>query len=333
MLKFFRNPIPSSVAFLFLFTIGIKLWAFAHPVLPQAQDYQLVWSWILDICALFLGKSALAFTIFAALNVVLQALLINHIADKYRLYHYTTFLPAMSYVLLTSIISYFNFFSAGLVANWFIILSLRLIFSLEGKDDMRKQAFNIGLLLSLAALIEPPYLAMLPGVIIAIISLGSYKRHDWLVTLAGFITPLYFYAAALFVTGHTALYKSFDNFSFTYPLVFKNLSPLIIAAGILILWGIAGAYYLSIYLQKMLLPIKKLWGIIILLSVCAGISTIFSFGSGIHVWMIALVYLSFIFANPFYETNRKWLVNSLFYIIVAITIIIQWWGDSIIFIH
>ncbi len=332
MLKLFRNSSPFSVIILLLLTIVIKFWALTHPQLPVVPETAFVWGWIMELLSGIFGYSAVVFTFLAVVNVLIQGLLLNRVADFGRLFHQTSFLPAVSYILLTGIIPAFNFFSAPLIANWFVIIALYLIFSAQGREEARRQFFNIGFVLSLAALIYFPYIILLLGAVIAAAFLTPVKASGVMIILMGFITPLYFLAGILFLADHWPLLFILPQGRFNYPLVFENLSPVIIAMIILVLWVVSALYYLRLYMQKMIASARSAWWAIGVMALCAAGSTAWSFGNDITGWMAFLVFASLIFANPFFETGRKWMINILFYCIIGITLWVQWFPDIFLFI-
>lgn len=280
---------------------------------------------------LFFGKSAFAFTFFAILNILGQAFYINHLADRHRLYHHTSFLPAASYVMATSLITAFNYFSAALVANWLLIISLSLVLDCYGKIDARKPLFNIGFYLSLAGLIYFPYAIVFVAAVVGLAMMRPLKPLEWVITLLGFLTPIYFTAAALFLMDHFDYFLQLPLVKIAYPIIFKNLSVIVIAVVVLIVWGIIAGIYLNNYYQKMLQQIKKSWGVILLYTVFAAMSSFISFGNDIAGFIALLAIASLIFANPFFESRKKWIANTLFYCIIAIALALQWMADMINF--
>lgn len=332
MLKLFRNSSPFSVIILLLLTIGIKFRALTHPQLPEAAEAAFLWKWILQFLSEIWGHSATAFTLVALITVLLQGLLLNRIADFGRLYHQSSLLPAVSYIILTGIIPEFNYFSAALIANWFVIIALYQVLSAQGREEVRRQLFNAGFVLALAALIYFPYAVLLLGIIIALAILTPMKASGWMITLLGFITPFYFLAGILFLTDQWSVLPAWPVGCLNYPLVFHNLSPVLLAVALLLVWGVIALLSLRGYMQKMIVSIRSAWWAIFIMAFCAAAATIWAFGNDITAWMAFLVFASLIFANPFFETGRKWLTYILFYAIIVITLWLQWFPDKIIFI-
>jgi len=332
VLKLFRNSSPFSVIILLLLTIGIKFQALTHPQLPEAAEAAFLWKWILQFLAEIWGNSATAFTLVALITVFFQGLLLNRIADFGRLYHQNSLLPAATYILLSSIIPEFNYCSAPLIANWLVIVALYQMFSTQGKEEVRRQLFNIGFLISLAALIYFPYAVLLLGVIIALSILIPMKTSGWMIILMGFFTPIYFLAGILFLFDLWYVLPSWPIGSLNYPLVLNNLSLVIIAVSILLIWGITSLVYLRGYMQKMIVTVRNSWWAVFVMTLSTATATIWTFGNDITAWMAFLVFASLIFANPFFDTGRKWLTYILFYAIIVITLWLQWFPDKIIFI-
>lgn len=331
MLKLFRNPSPFSIVFLFLFTIGIRFWSLTHPQLPVVENNLIIWNAVLQVLHSVFGNSAFAFTFFAVVNLIAQAFFINHIADRHRLFHHASFLPGMSYVLASSIISDFNFLSAPLIASWLLLIAFNLILDTYGKAEVRKQIFNIGFCLSLASLFYPPYFILIVAAFISLAIMRPLKLLEYVIYFLGILTPLYFLAAVLFLFDRFYLMKLLPMVQWSYPIVFKNLSVVILAVLVLLIWGAFSVFYLNIYLQKMLSQIKKMWGVVIIFAIFAAISSVVSYGKEIAGWMGFIALSSPIFANPFFESRRKWIADLLFYFIILAVIWLQWFPDTINF--
>ena len=72
----------------------------------------------------YLGDSTLVTGMITVLVVFFQALLVNNLANKYRLFRETTLFPGLFYILLVSCIQDFLPISAVLLGNTFLIIAI-----------------------------------------------------------------------------------------------------------------------------------------------------------------------------------------------------------------
>ncbi len=324
MLKYFRNPSPFSIVILILLAIGVRFGVILRSNIPHELQGTEVWRWLLNFCKFIFGNSPILFSFLALFNVILQAILLNQIADKNRLFHHSSLLPAVCYILICSFIPELSYFNAPLVANWFLIVAFGIILNLSNKQDVQKQLFNAGFFISIAALIYMPYSVFVIAVFLSISMLRSFKLSEWLAGILGLVTPIYFIAAYLFLTDNTAVFSQLFQVKISYPAVVKNLSAVGIAAAMIGLWTIVSIFYLNLFVKKMLQQIKNLWGSVLIFTLFAIIATVLSYTKHISGWIGLFPFLALILANPFFEQKKKWVANLLFYTLIASVVLVQW---------
>jgi hypothetical protein len=118
----FKQKTPGNLLVLLLFGILIKLPVFMHPhiSLPQAKDgplFRTVLHWLENS-----GKSnPFIYSLLAFILLYTQALSLNKVINDNRMMQRQTFLPAMSYMLVTSLVPEWNYFSAPLLVNSILV--------------------------------------------------------------------------------------------------------------------------------------------------------------------------------------------------------------------
>jgi len=127
----------------------------------------------------------------AALFVYLQALMVNRLADEFRLMHDRNWLPGMFYVLVSGILPEFLFISAPLVAATFVPIALRRIFKSYKITHATALVFDAALWMSVAGLFYPPALILLVAAYIGVTVMRSFNLREQLVFLTGAVVPLF----------------------------------------------------------------------------------------------------------------------------------------------
>src|SRR5215213_1195929 len=97
-----------------------------------------------------------------------QALLINYLVNEQRMTNRQTFLPAMSYLLITSLLPGWNYLSAALVATTIVIWAFIKVFKLYNALVASGAIFNIGLLLGIASFIYFPSVVFLVSIFLGL---------------------------------------------------------------------------------------------------------------------------------------------------------------------
>lgn len=330
MLNIFRSFNPYSVFALFLVAIVFKLAFLVHPVMPYSvAESQYVWLWLSEFLSSALGNSAFLLTFFGIVNLFGQALYLNRIANAHHLFPKASYLPAMSYVLLTSLFKDWNYLSAGLVANWLLLAMLSGMLQLYASPDARKKIFNIGCYISLAAILVFPNIAFVALLLLALGVLRPFKLSEWMVGLLGILTPVYFLAGILFLVDDLPLLTRMISLGFSLPARLAQPEIVLTAFSTILLLMVVGIYYLNLFMSRMLIQNKKWWYVVICFLLISLIAGTFTVAKGYNQWMAALIPVTFIITNSWFEERRKWLTKVFIYLFLAVIIFIQWFPNGL----
>ena len=152
MIAIFKQKSPVNIILILIFGLLLKLPLFLDPrvIVDPENDgklYTALVSWIG-------GESgSMSASVIAFFLLYLQSLLLNFLINEYRMTSKQTFLPAMAYMLLTSLLPEWSYLSAALVASTFILLMYILLFNLYNTTGANSKIFNIGLLAGIASFV------------------------------------------------------------------------------------------------------------------------------------------------------------------------------------
>lgn len=264
MIVLFKQKSPANLIVLLIFGLLIKMPLFLYPKAIEArpQDgllYKLFVSFFTTP-----GKSnALVCSVIAFALVYLQALLINYVVNEQKMTNRQTFLPAMSYLLITSLVPEWNYLSAALLTNTFILWAFIKSFRLYNTEAASGLIFNIGLLLGISSFFYFPSITFLICILLALLILRSFRVNQFILLLLGITTPFYFYIVYLFLNDQLVIANILPPFHLQLPVIENNIW---IAASIVLL-GIPflmGGYFIQTHLRKMLIQARKNWSILLL---------------------------------------------------------------------
>jgi len=128
--------------------------------------------------------SVIAFTLLYT-----QALMINYMVNEYRMIVKATYLPAMAYLLITSLLPEWNYLSSPMLANSFIIWMFIYLFSLYNSNNAKAQVYNIGLMAGITSYIYFPSAAFVLCVLIGLMILKPFRLNEIVLFFLGFLTP------------------------------------------------------------------------------------------------------------------------------------------------
>jgi hypothetical protein len=189
IIKLFKTTQPLTIALLLLISIG--MWGVSwglHFRIVEANGMPLY-----DF-VLFLLKGA-PVAVFSFLGFVLfttQAIHLNLILNKHEVLYKSSWLPALSFLLIAGLLPSFLGFHPLLFVNSILLFALDKIFSLYKKPDPLSVDFDSSFLLALAALFYFPAVFLFLIYLIGIVVLRSFSWRDWVVGILGFILPFFF---------------------------------------------------------------------------------------------------------------------------------------------
>ena len=218
MTGIFKANNPSGNAILFLYAIVLKLPLFMHSPTPQVQASDgILYKGILQLLTPAASSFHFLWSALTFLLLFVQAIGFNKIVNDQRLHRQPNYLTGMSYLLVTSLFPDWFSLSAPLLVNSIMIWIWGRLCSLYNNSNPKSVIFNIGFATGIAAFIYFPSVLFLFLIMSGMAVSRPARLREWLIGLVGIITPVYFFAAWLFLTD--AIYTfHFPGFHFSYPL-------------------------------------------------------------------------------------------------------------------
>lgn len=217
MLRLFKSPGPLGIFLLLAYTALLRLYQFQ----PDAQ-------WLVmpnkpaPLFELFVHglKSAgihhpLTYFVLSTLLVLGQAISLNGLIDRHKIFVRPYWLPAFSYVLLTSLFPEASSFSPALLANSLLLLIFSRLFGTFRRDKCDRDLFDIGFFLGLTILVYPPAFIWVLFVVFSMLILRPFRIKEFFIALTGLLNPYFLvwvviYAAALNYKLTDHLYALFE---------------------------------------------------------------------------------------------------------------------------
>ncbi len=198
------------------------------------------------------------YAVLAIFLIFLQANMLNRFVNENRLMSRANYLPALSYLLITSLLPGFNQLSSQLIVSALLMLIFIQVFKTYGRESQLAPIFNSGVLLGLSALLFFPSLVFFFWLLIALAVLRPFRPNEWLLAVLGILTPFYFLFAYFFLTDQLDQFHILGPLTLGMPLQKATLR----VAGtvfLLLLPLLTGMYYAQSLSGKMLIHVRKAW--------------------------------------------------------------------------
>ena len=250
-----------------------------------------------------------------------QAFHFNYVLNKHEVLYKASWLPALSYIIIASLLPPFLWFHPILMVNSILIFALDKIFALYKNATPLSLDFNSCFLLALASLFYLPAIVLFLIYVIGIIILRPFSWRDWVVGLLGFALPFFFaflyyflndelqdFYSRVFITG---ISKQLDiKHIFTYQYTYS-----VVIVGIIFflsLIRLQSNYYKNVTKARL---IQQL---LLMLLVVGIFSVLLSHDEQLYRFSILAMPLSTYIAYYFLSGKKAWVVELVF-LVLAIT--------------
>ena len=323
MLPFVRNNSPYTAIILFVLAIALNIQSLIHPILPIATEQQAVYGLILSFFHLIWGHSALAFSILTVFIIYFQAILINQLASKHRLYQQNNYIPAFVFIILHALHPSLSSFSPILLVNFTLILLLNEFLGLKQAQKANIHLFNIGFYLMIACLIQFSSIFLIPFLFFTLLLLRPFNFKEWIIVIVGMLMPLYIQWVILFCTDKTNVIGQWPYLGISLP---NRLVPAKYFLGLfagLIVWFTISLYNMQILLPKATIYIRRCWISITSLLLVSIFAAIFSPKQIDAAWAICLPALSLMMSFALINERNKKMSTISFYFALALALFCQ----------
>ncbi|HEU4553219.1 MAG TPA: hypothetical protein VFS25_10315 [Chitinophaga sp.] len=325
MVRFFRSGNPLTVLLLLIYTLLVKFFYLLHPSTFIADGsegllYDLLVKWLQAL----VGKSPLFFTSIAILLLFLQTLLLTRIINHHRLFPKATYLPAMSYLLFTSLWQGWNVFSPALLVNCIMLWVFASTTELYTRTSARDVVFNIGFALGVAGLFYFPAIVFCVLLLISLLIMRPFRLAEWIIALLGLICPLYLLGTYLFITNHGALLKNIPRIGLSLPVIndYKVWGALIAS----VFFFVVGWLLLQRPLMKMLIQTRKTWAVQIVYVMVAIVVPLFNVHFSPDYWVLAVMPMSLFIGNVYWTITNETVAGIIHFITLGYVIVMQYFS-------
>jgi len=134
------------------------------------------------------GQAVLGWVIIS-----LQAIHFNLLLNKHEVLFKQSWLPALVYLIIVSLLPPFLWFHPLLFVNSLLLLALDRLFMMYKNPQALPLVFNTAFILSMAALFYLPAISLFMVFAVGIIIFRPFSWREWIVGIIGYLLP-FFYA-------------------------------------------------------------------------------------------------------------------------------------------
>jgi hypothetical protein len=319
----FKQKSPGNVAVLFIFGLLLKLPPFLYPkaIVATINDGRLYQLFISSLPK----DSSLLYSVLSFALLYIQSLMINYLVSEYKLIARQNYLPAMAFMLITSLLPEWNYLSSPLIANTLIIWMFIYLFKLYNTPNVKGHVYNIGLIAGINSYIYFPSAAFIICILLGLMILKPFRLNELILFIIGCTTPYYFHAIYLFLVDKFNFQNFFPHVVIKIPDV-KSSIPVAASTLLLTIPFLVGGYYVQTQLRKMLIQVRKNWSIVLLYLLLAFFVPFINGSQSFHTWILVTVPFAAFHAAAYFYPVKRWLPLILFFITLGY-ILFQQYGS------
>ncbi len=317
----FKANNPYNNLLLLVYGLVLKLPMFLHPQIPKPQQldgflYKSFLKWMIPVA----GDLPVIYSVIAFSLLFIQALSLNMLVNTQRLMEKPNYLTGMCYLLFTSLFTDWYYLSSPLIINTLLISVLFMLCNLHNNNSPKTSLLNIGIITGLATFLYFPSIAFALLIIVGLGITRPFRLPEWLMALLGILTPYYFLAAWVFLTGRWRGYH-FPGVSVTVPM-FTQTKWAFAAVLIVTFIILVGIFFIQRNIRRQLLQSRKSWNLIFLYLFVALFVPFLSASQSFDYWILTAVPVAAISGTAFFYPEKKWFALSMHWSLVFICIVI-----------
>ncbi|MDB5201799.1 MAG: hypothetical protein JWQ27_1208 [Ferruginibacter sp.] len=317
----FKANNPYNNFLLFVYGLLLKLPMFIHAPQPATQPLDgVLYTSFLKFLSPLAHNLPVIYSIISFILLFIQALGFNSIVNAQRMHQKPNYLTGMSYLLITSLFNEWYSLSAPLIVNTMLIWVWSRLCTLYNNPHAKTTIFNIGFVLGISAFFYFPSIAFVLLMMVGLIIARPFKLPEWLMGFVGIITPFYFYASWLFLSGRWKSYR-FPGFKMTLP-TFDETNWGYAASLLVLLTVLVGIFFIQNNLRRQVVQTRKSWYLLFLYLAVALLAPFLNPTHSFDYWILVAVPVSLIVASAFLYPDKKWFPLAIHWGMVAISIAI-----------
>lgn len=328
MTGLFKQKSPANLLLLLITGVLIKLPMFMNPHQPLSKPADGV---LFNIILHFLEPAARSFNLFYPLLafalLFIQAVILTRFINNQRMMNKATYLPGMSYMLITSLMPEWNYFSAPLLVNSILLYILSGLFNVYNKQNAKAAIFNIGLALGIAGYLFISSLIFIVWILLALAVMRPFRLNEWMICLLGITTPFYFYAIYTVIDGKWDWQEFVPHITLGLPSL-KQSAWLAGSVFLIMIPFLTGGYFVQENLRRMLINVRKGWSLLLLFLLAALLLPFVNTSATFENWIMAMVPMAAFHACTYLYSTWRIFPLVLFWITVGFVIAYQYYGPG-----
>jgi hypothetical protein len=320
----FKRKNPGNAILLLIYALVLKFPVFLHPRVPvPSQTDSYLYSRVLNFLLTITGGAGVVFSLLSFFILFIQASLFNRIANHHKLFPKPNFLAGMAFILVTSLVPSWSFFSAPLLVNLLMIWAWYRMLNLYSTNQPGAAIFNIGIIIGVCTMLYFPAIVFTLLMLFALVTMRPFRIREWIIGLIGVTTPYYFLFIFLYLGGNWSWNIILPAVKFQLPRLPTSVW-LTVSIALLVIPFIIGGFFVQNNLNKMLIQVRKGWSLL-LLFLMIGATIIFMNNDADYTnWMLTALPFAAFHSSAYYFPVQRLFAGILHWLIFGFVIVLMY---------
>ena len=297
-----------------------------HPAVLRPAD-GILFEGIIDLFASTARSNPIFYPLLTFALLFFQAIMLNRFINMQRMMNKPTYLAGLAYLLITSLLPEWNYFSAPLLCNTILLFILSALFGIYNRPNVRGTIFNIGLALGIAGFLFISSLTFIIWILLALAVMRPFKLNEWLICILGITTPFYFYAIYTVISGSWSWQEFVPQITLGFPSL-KQSAWLSGSVFLIMVPFLSGGYYVQENLRRMLINVRKGWSLLLLYLLAALLLPFVNSSDTFENWIMAMVPMAAFHGYTYLYSKWRIFPLALVWITVAFILGYQYYGPG-----
>ena len=328
MIEIFKQKNPANLLILLItgFLIKIPMFLEPHDAIVRPGDGRL-YEAIISFFSSAAKSNPILYPLLAFILLFIQAAMLTRFINSQRMMNKPTYLPGMSYMLITSLLPEWNYFSDPLLCNTFMLFILSALFAIYNKPNAKGTIYNVGLALGIAGFFFISSLTFIIWILLALAVMRPFRLTEWLICILGITTPFYFYAIYTVFDGTWSRDEFVPRITIDFPSL-KQSAWLSGSVFLILVPFLSGGYYVQENLRRMLINIRKGWSLLLLYLLAALLLPFVNSSNTFENWIMAMVPMAAFHAYTYLYAAWRVYPRLVFWLTIAFIIAYQVYGPG-----
>ncbi|RZK43778.1 MAG: beta-carotene 15,15'-monooxygenase [Pedobacter sp.] len=317
MINQFRNLSPINLVLLVAFTFFMRIVIFIN--LPDKLDFEFLepYAKLLLQAPTTSSLSPLLNIVCAAFIVIIQAIIFNTVINKHNLLTKHTYLPALLYVVGSSLFLQFLIISPPLICNFILIWVMDKLLKIGKSSNAIMLMFDIGMLIALGTLIYFPFIVLLVMLWLSLLLYRSFNWREWISGFVGFLTIFFFIAVFYYWTDNlNQFFNIWTPLVNKFPSVLKiNYNDYIVLAPVTIIMVLASLQLRENFFRSFI-STRKAFQMLFFMFLAAIVSFYTKPDFRVYHFLLCVPPGAVLLAYYFCNAKKRWFYESLFAVLI-----------------